>query len=641
MTNSIGGKIRNFMVGILISLLVIAFAVWGVNDVFSPSAGNAVISVGDKDVTQQEFEAEFTRELRQLAQERGEGLSNQQAYDQGLHNKVLSKLLTDAVISLDADQLGIGVNRRDARRAVKEIEIFKNEITGEFSEDKLDQVLAQNRITRKEFERTTLRDLRRSQTIPAIIGGIQAPSKFASNYYNFLTEQRRATLLEINEKAVDPIPDPDDDQLKAYIDKNAPSYMAPEYRNVIMIRLEPSDFSENLDVTEDELKEAFDYRVDLGQLGSPETRNVVLITAPDEEKAREAAARLEAGEDPELVASGLGLIAPDIYTEIGPDGIFEPESAKAAFELAAGKATAILGSLGNWIAVSVPTIQAGVTPDFDTAKDDIRSEILREKAQDALFEVTGNIEDMITEGKTLEEIAAALDLSMAEYDYFDRAGNTQDGLNLAGFFGIPGLASDDGLLREIFTADLGFETDLLETETGGYVTFRVEDIIDSAMRPFDDIKTKAANFWKAEQLNEALTKKSVALNAQIRSGETLEELAKQLGEAAELREIGLTRTQPPADLGGLVASGLLQGSVNDIVRGPAPKPALMQIARLDEIIPNRDALAGEFLDIFEERVTAAISADIQNAYQGAVLVDNPVKQNDAQIKAVLGIQSEN
>ena len=39
MAESIGGKIRNVMVGVLIGLLVVAFAVWGVNDVFTQRAG--------------------------------------------------------------------------------------------------------------------------------------------------------------------------------------------------------------------------------------------------------------------------------------------------------------------------------------------------------------------------------------------------------------------------------------------------------------------------------------------------------------------------------------------------------------------------------------------------------------------------
>ena len=56
MAESFGGKMRNVMVTILIGLLVVAFAVWGVNDVFTQRAGNAVISVGKAEVSTDEFE---------------------------------------------------------------------------------------------------------------------------------------------------------------------------------------------------------------------------------------------------------------------------------------------------------------------------------------------------------------------------------------------------------------------------------------------------------------------------------------------------------------------------------------------------------------------------------------------------------
>ena len=641
MSSSIGGKIRNIMVGVLVGLLVIAFAVWGVNDVFTPNQGDAVITVGDKEVSRQEFEAQFTRELRNIARERGEGLSNQAAYDQGLHRQVLNRMVTEAVISLDADQLGIGVNKRDARESVKEIAVFQNELTGEFSEDKLDEILAQNRITRKQFENDTLRDLRRQQTVPAIIGGIEAPAQFATNYYNFITEQRKATILEINAKAVDAIPEPDEETLKKYIETNQGSYQAPEYRSVIMIRLEPSDFAEDLSVTDEELKEAFDYRIELGEIGSAETRDVVLITAPDEDSAKKAAGQLTAGEEPNLVASGLGLVAPDIYTAVGPDGIFEPESAKTAFEVKKGEAKAILGSLGNWVAVFVPEIQEAVIPDFDAAKDELSTALLREKAQDALYDVTGDIEDLATEGNTLEEIAEKLELAMAEYDYFDRLGNLQDGQSLAGFTGIPGIATDDSLLREIFNSDLGFETDLFETETGGYVTLRVEDIIDSKPFPFEEVKDKATTFWKAEQLSEALTEKSVALNTEIRGGKTLEQVADDLGEGASLRTVDMTRASPPKDIGAQVVVGLLDGDIGDIVRGPGASAAVVNIGRLDTIIPNSDGLAGQFLDVIQDRATGAISTDIQNAYQAAILRDNPLTEYPNQVKSALGIDVDN
>ena len=134
MAESIGGKIRNVMVGVLIGLLVVAFAFWGVNDLFTQRAGNSVLTIGDTKISTQEFENAFERELQTLNLDQGSSITNQQAYTRGMHNRVLQTLMTDAVIGIDADALGVGVNRRVARNVLKEIRSFQNELTGEFSD---------------------------------------------------------------------------------------------------------------------------------------------------------------------------------------------------------------------------------------------------------------------------------------------------------------------------------------------------------------------------------------------------------------------------------------------------------------------------------------------------------------------------
>jgi len=64
MAHSVGGKIKNFLVLVLIGLLVLAFAVWGVSDIFVQGARNAVISVGDESVSTRDFNSDLQARLR-------------------------------------------------------------------------------------------------------------------------------------------------------------------------------------------------------------------------------------------------------------------------------------------------------------------------------------------------------------------------------------------------------------------------------------------------------------------------------------------------------------------------------------------------------------------------------------------------
>jgi len=637
MSKGIGGKIQKTAVGILIGLLVIGFAVWGVSDVFTPQTKNAVLSIGDVDISSQKFEDDFRRELQRRGRESGQQLTNQQAFDQGIHAQILQRMLTDAVISLDANELGIGVNRKTARKVVEEIPTFQNDITGEFSEDKLDEVLAQNRITRQSFEEDIYNSLRRQQTVPAIIAGIEAPLDFAVQRYKFLTEQRKAKVLTLTEKAVPAPETPDDTVLKAYIDEFASRYTAPEYRKITIMRLEAHDITPNIEVSNDDIKAAYDYKIELGELGTTETRSVVQITTPDEVTAQKAVDRLNAGETAFEISNSLGLIEPIVYTDVVADDIFDPETSKAAFTLENGASTALLGSLGNWYAVQVTDINAAEAPDFEAQKEDIKIDLLKDLAEEKLYDITADIEDALTDGLTLEEVSDRTKVGIATLDYIDRTGVTPDGLRMSGFSVIPGIADDEKILIEIFTNDIGYQTDLFQTSGGGWAAIRVDDIRDSRLKDFSDVKSSAISAWKTRQIDDALGALMLDLASKVQTGETLETIAQGLKNGALIEEAVIVRSARSEKVGPLVAQALFKAKEGDIERGSGVKPLTRQIAVLTDIISNQDALAGQFADVVQEQATNAISSDLQAAYQASILKDNPVREFPDNVKQVLGL----
>lgn len=641
MAESIGGKIRNVLVGVLIGMLVLAFAVWGVNDMFTPGARNAVVTVGDSEISTQEFDTLFTREVERLNRESAEAVTNQQAYAQGLHTQILQSMITNEVVAIDADDLGVGVNRSIAKRDIESIEAFQNDLTGKFDENKLNSALANIRMTRQQFEIQTLRSLRSQQTIPAITGGVVAPADYAGLQYKFLTEQRRANVLTLTAKAIAEPETPNDEVLQDYVTANSARYMAPEYRRFVMIRLEPFDFTPDLEIDPEQVRDSFNYKVETGELGSPETRNVVLISAPDEETANSAVDALRGGQTPILVASDLNLDSPEIYDAVRENGLIDPESSKAAFELDATDARAVLSGLGSWVAVYVADITPAIIPDFEAAKDEIRKELLNALAMEAIFDVTGEIEDAMLDNLSLEEISEKVGVPMSAYDFVDRSGTTPYDVQMNGFSAIPGLASDDVLLRTLFTSDLGFQTDLFETSTGGYASIRVDDIIDTKMKPFTDVRDEALAAYLNNERVDALRVKALDIKKRVDEGETLEALQAEIGEGATLSIVPLLRTNPPRTLGPQLIVALFEADEGDVVRGAGSEPLTEQIAELEQIIASQDGIAGTYLDVLQNQVTAAISNDIQNAYQRSVLADNPVQEYPDKIRSTLGLDQTN
>lgn len=638
MAQSIGSKIRGIFAGVLIGLLVLAFAVWGVNDMFTPKSTTAVVKLGDSDITARDFNQAFKRELANRAVTDGRQMPHQEAYDRGVHAQVLSRLISDKIIELDALDLGIGVNRQAAEAYVEEVDGFKDELTGKFSEKVMVSTLAMQRppISRGEFEKMLVLDLRRQQTLPAITGGIVAPVEFAEERYQYLTEQRRATVLTIDEQAVPAAPEPTDEELKDYIKNNVTSYIAPPYRSVTLVRLEKDDVRPDIDVTEEELKAHYEYKLDLGELGSPAKRSLVQLTANDEETAKKAAERLKNGEDPETIANLLTLPEPSIYTDVEEAQVTDPETGKKAFAMQKGDVDTVLGSLGLYYAIIVTGVTESERPDFEALRAELTTSLEDDKAEQLIYDITEKFENAMVEGMTIEEAADIAEIPYVTIDYIDRTGTTQDGKKLSEDNGV---ANDEKILTEIFINEVGYETDPFETSGGGWAVLRVEDVIESKEREFEDVKDTATRRWKSEKVSDALDALAIELEGKAISGESLSDIAKTIENGAALEDVILLRSQLSPAVGPLVTVGLLDGQVDTIARGPGPKPMTRQIGKLNEIIANSDGLAGSLADRFQDEVTAAVRADILDAYYQAVLKEYPQIDFPDNIRSTLGLKT--
>ena len=631
-----GSKIRTVLVGVLVSMLVLAFAVWGIEDVFSPNSTNAVVKVGEAEISQPEFMDRFNGEMRAYAEQNGEGLTPQQAYDRGIPQRLIGEFTQRLAIEADANSLGISVNNRSVARYAADIDAFQNEITREFDRLQLQRILAASRMTEADFEKDVINVLTQRQTLPAIMGGIQAPSEYAQRYNQFINESRLGRLIQFNESALDPIPEPTEAQLRSFIAANQSRFTAPEYRRFLMVRIEPFDFRQDIEVTEEQLQERFDTLLSVGEIGAVETRDISVITAPTEEQANLVAARISAGEDTAAVAANLGLQTPDLFDSMKEDGLINPASSLAAFAAEEGEARVMPTEFGTFEVVVVRSINAAEVPDFESMREELRDVVIEAEALRAINDYERVIDDRLLEGATLEEIAETLEVPLSSYPYIDRRGVTPVGIEMSGFSAVPGIATDDRLLQAVFTGDIGFESDITPSSNNGLVVFRVTDIIDTTPKPLDEIRDEAINLWKSQQRAEAMTQKGVALDKRLRDGETLEIIADQLG--VNIRQLALRRSSPPDNVSRGVLLGMLDGEPGDVARGPGVVLGTYDIAVLDTISKQNERVSGQILNIIREQVSEQIAVDISQAYQEAIIANNPQMVFDDRLRAALNLE---
>jgi peptidyl-prolyl cis-trans isomerase D len=273
-------------------------------------------------------------------------------------------------------------------------------------------------------------------------------------------------------------------------------------------------------------------------------------------------------------------------------------------------------------------------------KEELTESLRGEFAQEKLYDLTSQIEGLMDESVSFEDIAKETGVTLQSFDYIDRLGQTRDGVKMSGIAHLLGVAEDDIILQEIFTNDLGYETDLFETSNGGWAAVKVTSVVDSVLRPFDEVKDQAIAMWKTLQVDEAINELMLETASKAQTGTPLDDLAKEIGSGASIEETILVRSAQSDVVGPTVAVGLLEGKVGDIKRGQGLKPLTRQIAELTAIVANTDGLAGQFSDVLQEQASVAIRADLQRAYQNAVIAENPLVEKPEKIKSLLGIDSD-
>lgn len=630
---------RNIGLGIIIVLLVVGLSIFGFTDIFQPKAAGSVAMVGKSKITERQYATEFKQRLDIYNRENNSSLTAGEAYERGFNQTVVNGLVTEAAMDIDADILGIGVARKVVRGSLSDVEIFKDEMTGEFSEEKVTEFFAANRreFNRADFDASTIRELRRQQTTRSIVSGIKAPLAYAQQRYQFLTEQRQVKVLTLTRDSV-PAPNaPSDDILKAFISENEANYTQPEYRRFTVLRIENFDVVSDIEIDEADIVATYEADLADGKLGDLEKRSLTYLPVTNLTLVDEVKKRLEAGESFTDAAMAVGVSAPIIYSDVRPVTVADPRVADAIFEAAAGDVVTGEGTLGGAYVARLDSITPAVRPSLETERARIVDELTRDQAEADLFDRFGKLQDVIETGMGFEEAGKESGVSVASVDYISRLGVTRGGEKLSGIGNLTGIGGDDEILRQLFTAEPGFPTEFFETTTGGYAMIRVDDVIASKVRSFDEIKDRATEIWTAKQIDDKLADLARTLAIRLRDGESIDNVAASVTSGANLETRMMVRTNRSSDLSPEVLSQLLSARQGDVVQGYGTSPLTRKVAIVVQVTANTDSLSGGFADAMQTQSTEELSSDIQIAYRLDILRENPVQMFEDRMRQVNGV----
>lgn len=601
---------------LLLILLVVSFAVWGISgQIAGGFGGGKVVTVGGTTVSIKDYRLAYDRQLSVLSQQLGQRISREQAAAFGIDQQVLAQLVAGAVLDEQARKLGLGLSKDRLAALTREDPAFQGP-DGKFSRQQFDYVLREVGMTAEDYLRNRQQVAIRQQIVEAVSDGLDAPAAFLSAVALYRGEDRTVDYIVLPKSLVEPVEAPTDAVLSAWFEERKASYAAPEYRKIAYIKLEAEDIADPSAISDEQV--AADYAAKKARYTTAERRTIEQIVFPDEATATAARASLNGGSTfDEIVAAQGKTIADTQLGTFARSEIADSAVAEAVFALAENQVSEVVKGAFGPVLLRVTKIEPEIVRPLEDVKDEIRRDLAIGEASRIIFDVHDSYEDARAGGTSMREAAETLKLTVRTVEAIDRSAQRPDGTV------VTDLPQSAELIRAAFETEPGVENPPINIGGNGFLFYEVEGVTPGRDRTLDEVRDRVVADWTAATASSRLASRAEELATRVRDGVGLEEVAAELALERQTKR-GLKREADDVDFG--------QAGIADVF-ALAPNGIGVTVA------PQGDArILFKVTEVFEPAASGpdAVPEEARNAFSSG-MADDLLDELVAVLQAEYGV----
>ena len=464
----------------LIILLVLAFSVWGIGDIFRNYDVGTLARIGDREVDSQEFLFRYNREINRISNELERFVSNEEARDSGIDIQILTNLLVEKTLNSSADKMKLRPSDKSLTERLKNTNSFRNAFN-QFDKNVFNQVLRQNGITEDLFFSMERDSIAQAQIYRALFENLNISKEFSNLIHRFQNEDRSVEYLVLNTNIenVDTY-EINNQELLNYYNNNKDNYKSESKRDFTLLTLLKSEISSLIEVQEDIIKEI--YKNNVSDYETPEKRTYYVIPFNSSEEVNLALSNFKENTDINNIIVSRGLSLEDVLqSSLSLEEGLNDAISNKAFEVDKNiLAGPVQGPFGPTL-IYVTKIESSLKKTFLEVKEKIEQDYKSEETQDKIYEIYNIIEDQRAAGLTFEEIALENNLKLSQYSSVNNNGSNFSNSNID-------LTLRNSIIETIFDSDIGLEMDPLEDQNGNVVFIRVDNIDEERLLNFDNVQ---------------------------------------------------------------------------------------------------------------------------------------------------------
>ena len=515
MLQLIRDKSQGLIVGFIVFLISLTFALFGIQSYFTGQSDVIVAEVDSHEITL----TDLINRIKTIRQQTEDDLQTQTDPDlwssDFIKLQTLNLMIDEVVLDQTITDAGIRISDESLVNKLKDVDAFYDE--SGFSRERYESLLTRTGTTVKEFESNVASDVLRSHVKLGILG-----SEFSTDSENLFLFQLRNQKRDISLALIKIFKNSNDivasePEVKQYYQENKESYKTTEKVALQYLKLSREAIKSSLPkIGEDSLRDI--YSANLATYSTPETRSIeyLLVQENNSSETKERSKIIDNIFDQAAKGRSFSEIAQTIddSIEIEIDSVENLNRSDLPVSLSdVVFALSDIGSVSNPINTEFGTHFVklnGVNPTvilpFDTVKVEIMKDELDRRADQVYFERAELMAELAFENPdSLDVVSSTLEITPQETELVTKK-------QLVNEFRIPSVLkifNDDVLVNR-------YNSEPVETPDDNIFIFRVKKHEKATIPEFKNVQEQVKQNFIETQLKEATIELAEAVITELR-----------------------------------------------------------------------------------------------------------------------------
>ncbi len=417
MLTLIKNKIRGWIAWVIVIIIVIPFALFGIGQYLSAPNDRVIAKINDKKIMQSEFNKIYNNNKRALQENLGDKYTEET--DRILQNSTIASIIKSHMLDYYAKDLNLSVTDKELKNHILSLAEFHDD-DDNFSLDKYRKIIRLSRYSEASFKEYQKQEILKNQIFDDIeLANITIP-KIHNLEVGLLNQERKFSYLELDYTKFLQDVNVDNKEITEFYNNNKKDFIKPKTIKVEYLALYIDDIKKDITVDNKILLALYEQEKDNYII--EEKRQASHILIDDKDQANKVLAMANSGDD-------FSELAQKYSQDTGSNkqggnlgkfgkGIMVPSFEQAVFSLNVGDISELVPSEFGYHIIKLLKIIPETIPEFDDVKQNIKQDYIDKLAEEKLYELAEDLANASYESDSLADVAKEFNTKLHATGFF-------------------------------------------------------------------------------------------------------------------------------------------------------------------------------------------------------------------------------